>query len=175
MLSVVVDLQGFKTERNTFVAKEIAIFANNRDAETDFAGPFDGWIPYHRLPEILDRELATVDAVFVKGLEKKTWLSQVFLRTDIDIVDIVKMYEKKKNDNDSDDDSDDDYNDNEDNTEGFDVDDDYCGIVYPVTDVPNLKSMSAKNVVRCPFHNGGGRVCALENIQKIHQFMRSEI
>ena len=34
MLSVVVDLQGFKTERNTFVAKEIAILANNRDTET---------------------------------------------------------------------------------------------------------------------------------------------
>ena len=90
MLSVVVDLQGFKTERNTFVAKEIAILANNRDTETTichwiFEPPysyarlssfekrqatwltahhhglrwFDGWVPYHRLPEMLARELAT--------------------------------------------------------------------------------------------------------------------
>ena len=208
MLSVVVDLQGFKTERNTFVAKEIAMLANNRDTETAIChwifeppysyahlSPFekrqatwltahhhwlrwsDGWVPYYRLPEMLARELATVDVMFVKGVEKKTWLSQLLLRTDPTIIDIVEMYEKKKkndnnysNDSDSDaDDDNDDDNDNED-TDGFDVDDDYCGIL-PDTVVPNLKPMPATNTVRCAFHNGSGCMCALKTCRKFLDYM----
>ena len=52
---------------------------------------------------------------------------------------------------------------------GYDVDDDYCGIV---PDVPNLKSMSSTNAIRCAFHNNGG-VCALENVEKIWDYIRS--
>ena len=121
---------------------------------------------------MLSRELTTVDVVFVKGAEKKTWLSQLLLRTDPRIEDIVEMYEtKKKKKNDSDDDSDDDSDEND--TEGFNVDDDYCGIL-PDTVVPNLKAMPATNTVRCAFHKGSGcTMCALENVQKIWKYMRS--
>ena len=97
----------------------------------------------------------------MKDAEKKTWMLQ--LLPDIIVEDVCNLYEltaRKFNNN----------NNNARTVEddgGYDVDDDYCGIM---PDVPNLKSMSSTNAIRCAFHNNSG-VCALENVEKIWNYI----
>ena len=194
IMFAIVDLQGFNIERE-FVAKEIAIRANcNNDKTTTptishwiFEPPYfwehlnswehrqaswlakhhhglrwsDGYVPYSKLSGLLTSVLANIDFVIVKGAEKKTWMLQ--LLPDIIVEDVCNLYEltaRKINNN----------NNNARTVEddgGYDVDDDYCGIM---PDVPNLKSMSSTNAIRCAFHNNGG-VCALENVEKIWNYI----
>ena len=200
IMFAIVDLQGFNNE-SEFVAKEIAIQANSNNDKTTtttttishwmFEPPYfwnrlkscehrqaswlaknhhglrwsDGYVPYSKLPGLLTSVLANIDFVIVKGAEKKTWMLQ--LLPDIIVEDVCDLYEltaRKINNNSN--------NDNARNVEddsGYDVDDDYCGII---PDVPNLKSMSSTNAIRCAFHNNGG-VCALENVEKIRDYIRS--
>ena len=99
----------------------------------------------------------------MKGAEKKTWMLQ--LLPDIIVEDVCNLYEltaRKINNNNNARTVEDDG--------GYDVDDDFFIGIMP--HVPNLKSMSSTNAIRCAFHNSGG-VCALENVEKIRNYIRS--
>ena len=195
----VIDMQGFKTERD-FVVKEIAIRTSSSSSNIDetstishwiFEPPYfwnhlnsfekcqaswlakhhhglrwsDGCVPFWKLPELLASALANIDFAIVKGAEKKTWMLQ--LLSDIIVEDICDVYKPKgkkiTNARTVEDDG------------GYDVDDDYCGITPDSVDpdVPNLKSMASTNTSRCAFDNDGG-VCALENVHKVWNYIRSD-
>ena len=97
---LVVDVQGFKTSANQFTPKELAVYDGNRCSHHIFKPPFpwaslqsefqkqatwlirnhhciaweEGFTPQFLFSEILRRETRDADAVYVKGLEKSTFI-----------------------------------------------------------------------------------------------------
>lgn len=106
IMEFVVDFQGFKSFNDRFVFKEVAVIAleedvapsvylfkqpypwryltekyksDNRWLEYNYLGISwtSGDIPYHELPDSLQSKLAKAVKIFVKGAEKKAWLSSI--------------------------------------------------------------------------------------------------
>ena len=102
----VVDMQGFRRSSNLFIVKEFAMFALEADAlpkvyhflppctwqkllteekstngwlELSFHGiPWhSGHIPYSDVIRIIQSSLKDIYKIYVKGLEKKRWLSEM--------------------------------------------------------------------------------------------------
>lgn len=115
--TVIVDIQGFKFGRDSFVFKEVTVldcttFTSPNVVGFVFDPPFpyhmlsdedqrqtcwlrhnlglhwdERGIPYHLLPAILKTHLSGAELVFVKGCDKKVWLWQ-YLPPDCQLVDL---------------------------------------------------------------------------------------
>lgn len=105
--AAIVDVQGFKTDNNGFIVKEIAIFFNDQMLHLLIQPPFplhnltiserkqvwwiqknrkiywdQGFIPYKNyltyIEDILDDK-----TIYCKGVEKVTWIKKIFDRNDV--------------------------------------------------------------------------------------------
>lgn len=100
-MNIIIDLQGFKLDDNTFIVKEIAIFKNNAVQVFIFKPPYhwrylsqeskrrvrwieknrgylwkEGYIPYHLINQHTQPFIAGCK-VYVKGVEKIKWLKEI--------------------------------------------------------------------------------------------------
>jgi hypothetical protein len=97
---LVVDIQGFKLEKNKFIPKELAAYDGKQFSHYIFNPPFsfnhlskelkqqaewlmknhhcidwnEGFTPHHQFKSILNRLTLNVDIIYVKGGEKKKYL-----------------------------------------------------------------------------------------------------
>lgn len=125
-----VDIQGFKTDDNNFILKEIAIAHNDQVQVLLLKPPFpfynltyterkqvkwiernrkinwnDGFIPYDNFLVHID-EFLTDKIIYCKGVEKVTWLSHFLDRGDIINIEdlrcpsLLSLYEKYRLSND---------------------------------------------------------------------------
>lgn len=101
-MALVLDIQGFKIEKNKFIAKELAAFDGKRISHFVFRPPFpldylpptyhkqatwlmnnhhcisweDGFTPLHKFRGIVQWLTEDSDVVYVKGKEKATYVKQ---------------------------------------------------------------------------------------------------
>lgn len=97
---LILDVQGFKTSKNQFIPKELAVYDGTRFSHHVFKPPFpwhtlqpefkkqatwlmfnhhcinweEGFTPQHLFPHILKRVTRNADVVYIKGLEKANFI-----------------------------------------------------------------------------------------------------
>lgn len=103
-MNVIVDIQGFKDNNNKFIVKEAAVLSNgDRIQHFVFQPPYNfgglqpakqreakwmennhhkfswkyGFTPYHKLNNLM-WPLLRNNYIYVKGLEKQTWMKEIF-------------------------------------------------------------------------------------------------
>lgn len=112
-MSVFLDVQGFKLERNKFLPKELALFDGIRICHYVFKPPFNlnylppdlvqqatwlmnnhhcidweiGFTPVHNFSEIMKTLTANVETVYVKGKEKTEYVRKYSSATVIELAE----------------------------------------------------------------------------------------
>lgn len=158
-MNTIVDLQGFKTDFNEFIVKEIAVQCDKHVMVMLFMPPYpfnnltstekkqvrwiernrnviweDGFIPYS-LHKPYIKELLSKNIIYVKGLEKVKWLR--------DILD-----ENNKNNK---------------HRCIYNLDDFKCPSLISL----HLEFKSCLDVYQCMYHSN---ICALKNVNCIHKW-----
>lgn len=113
-MNVIVDLQGFKSDDNKFIPKEVAILSKYHVLVLLIKPPYpfynlskkershvtwieknrgilwnEGFVPYHNFHFLLQKFLKD-KRCFVKGLEKVQWLKQI-IENDVDVHNLEDM------------------------------------------------------------------------------------
>lgn len=117
MAEFIVDVQGFKKPDNKFVFKELVIISLGEDTQPTvyfFEPPYsynilpvkyrcengwlkrnfhglhwdDGEIPYGDLEDVFQKSIAHAGKIFVKGVEKKSWIQEIISNPVTNLEDI---------------------------------------------------------------------------------------
>lgn len=121
MMSIVLDLQGFKIEKDKFIPKELAAFDGKRICHYVFKAPFEinllspslikqaewlmknhhcilwnqGFTPLYKFSEIVKNLVQKVDVVYVKGEEKSKYLKKYSTKPIINLEEASRIQPKE--------------------------------------------------------------------------------
>lgn len=121
MKFIILDIQGFKIEKNKFFAKELAAFDGTKICHYIFKSPFhmkylppdlhkqavwlmrnhhcipwsEGYTPIHKFSEIIKDLTENVDNVYVKGREKSEYIRKYSLNPVIELDEDPPLISKK--------------------------------------------------------------------------------